>query len=276
MPDWDTYAHTPAFRCSSSEVGERAYPHRIDWRRMPDALVLMLERGRYVIDFRGRRVTIGPGEAAVIAPEAEHRIHMPERDPVTVRYAHVNYTLGPGVDVFRAYAIPVKVAARDAVPIGECLLGLAAASAEPAGSIMRVARLQELGFRLLRRLIAGAQEIRPELLTPGSSRLGPVFAYIDSHLSEHLTREDLASHADLSPSRFHDVFRDAVGVAPMVFVQQRRMGLAKRLLIGSDMTVYQVALQAGYEDPYYFSRLFRKTQGVSPSAFRAAVRQSSV
>ena len=141
---------------------------------------------------------------------------------------------------------------------------------------MRVAREQELGFRLLRLLVSCGRFTRSELLKPGASRLRPVLTHIERNLSRAITRSELARLADLSPSRFHDVFRDAIGVAPMEYVQQQRMNRAKRLLLNTDLSIFQVAARIGYEDPYYFSRLFGKTQGLSPSKYRKRVRESGL
>jgi hypothetical protein len=140
----------PRFHCGSAEQGERVYPHRIDWRRLPDALVLRLEAGAYVVDLHDERQTVRAGDVAVMPPECEHRIHMPERSPVRVVYAHVGYTMPDGLDLFRTLSLPVVIHGKRAGQIGETLHGIAACNGEPPGSIMRVARTQELGYRLLR------------------------------------------------------------------------------------------------------------------------------
>jgi AraC-like DNA-binding protein len=62
----------------------------------------------------------------------------------------------------------------------------------------------------------------------------------------------------------------------MEYVQQQRMGHAKRLLLNTDLSVFQVAARTGYEDPYYFSRLFSRTQGVSPTRFRRHAQDSGL
>jgi len=57
----------------------------------------------------------------------------------------------------------------------------------------------------------------------------------------------------------------------MEYVQSRRMEMAKRLLINTDRSVSQVASLTGFADPFYFSRLFRKTQGCSPARYRRQI-----
>ncbi len=265
---------TAQCECQSADRAERRYPHRIAWRRLPLALVLRLESGAYVVDLRHERSTARAWDVVVIPPETEHRIHMPSPGVALVNYAHMAYTLEAGIDLFRVLRVPTVISGTRAGHMGECLRGLASCAAEPHGSLMRHAREQELGFRLLRYLIACGRFDPSHLQHPDRERLEAVLRHIDRHLSEPITRAMLASLANLSESRFHDVFKGVMGVAPLDYVQNRRMQLARKLLINSSLGVGQIAMRCGYEDPGYFSRLFRRTQGVAPGAFRTSVRES--
>ncbi|MBN8216230.1 MAG: helix-turn-helix transcriptional regulator [Spirochaetes bacterium] len=71
-------------------------------------------------------------------------------------------------------------------------------------------------------------------------------------------------------SRFHfmRVFKISTGLSPMQYLLERRVRYASNLLKTTSLTVEEIGRQAGFEDPYYFSRLFRKRAGASPLAFR--------
>ena len=87
-------------------------------------------------------------------------------------------------------------------------------------------------------------------------------------LDSPLRLEDFAREAGMSVSHFSDRFRTQTGQSPMAYFIHLRMRLACRLLDLSRKPVKTVALEVGYRDPYYFSRLFKKSMGHSPEKYR--------
>jgi AraC family transcriptional regulator, arabinose operon regulatory protein len=61
-----------------------------------------------------------------------------------------------------------------------------------------------------------------------------------------------------------------MGTSPMQYLRTVRVEAAKRLLVTIETPVGEVAAQVGFEDPLYFSRVFRKVTGKSPTAYREA------
>ncbi len=100
------------------------------------------------------------------------------------------------------------------------------------------------------------------------SRLEAVMDFMQDHLRESLRLEDFAREAGMSVSHFSDRFRAQTGQSPMAYFIQLRMRLACRLLDLSNKPVKAVALEVGYRDPYYFSRVFKKSMGISPDNYR--------
>jgi AraC family transcriptional regulator of arabinose operon len=98
--------------------------------------------------------------------------------------------------------------------------------------------------------------------------LHKVHLHIHNHLDEPITLGDLARLVNLSPTHFARVFRQHHGVAPIDYVIQKRMLLAASLLTDTSMPLKQVCVRVGYNDPFYFSRLFKKVTGLNPSAYR--------
>jgi transcriptional regulator GlxA family with amidase domain len=103
-------------------------------------------------------------------------------------------------------------------------------------------------------------------------RIQPILQYVRDHLREDLGRSRLAERLNLSPTRFHLVFTDAMGVAPVQYVKALRLRQAQRLLIKTDLPIAEVASQVGYEDPFHFSRAFKAQTGANPSDYRRLAR----
>ena len=62
--------------------------------------------------------------------------------------------------------------------------------------------------------------------------------------------------------------QDAAGKSPGAFIQDLRLMVAARRLLVTDERISDIAYQVGFEDPNYFSRMFRKNFGVTPQAYR--------
>ncbi len=78
----------------------------------------------------------------------------------------------------------------------------------------------------------------------------------------------LARISNLSPSRFHAVFKSKIGVSPHQYLLRLRIERAKEMLVSDKNSVADVASAIGFEDAFYFSRIFKKHTGVTPLAFR--------
>ncbi len=85
---------------------------------------------------------------------------------------------------------------------------------------------------------------------------------------EELRIPDLAAMENLSHSRYITLFRRQTGVSPTAYLIGLRMEHACYLLSNTDMSIKQIGISVGYEDPQFFSKLFKKHVGVSPLQYR--------
>jgi len=91
---------------------------------------------------------------------------------------------------------------------------------------------------------------------------------MQDHIDSRLTLEILARHTGMSKSHFCHKYRTLAGQSPMDRFTCLKMQKACLLLDTSMARVAEIASQIGYEDPYYFSRIFKKIQGCSPRQYR--------
>lgn len=102
-----------------------------------------------------------------------------------------------------------------------------------------------------------------------SSEIMIAAAYIREHFHEEVDLKDCAANAHLSMSRFTHLFSEKMGISPRRFILSLRIDAAKELLLYSSLNVNEVSENVGFSDPSYFSRIFRKYAGVSPSIYRS-------
>jgi len=97
------------------------------------------------------------------------------------------------------------------------------------------------------------------------SSIAEAAQFIRAHFSEPLTLAGLASAQGMTPGSFSYLFHKYLGIRPMDYITQCRIERARQLLASTDLPVNEVSMQVGYSDPLYFSRIFKKHAGLSPS-----------
>ncbi|OQP38804.1 AraC family transcriptional regulator [Niastella yeongjuensis] len=93
--------------------------------------------------------------------------------------------------------------------------------------------------------------------------------YMQEHINENISLQDLSSHYNYSASRFSSLFKQKTGYAPIDYFIQMKMQKASQQLDFSSSSVKDIALSMGFDDPYYFSKRFRKIIGLSPKQYRS-------
>ena len=102
-------------------------------------------------------------------------------------------------------------------------------------------------------------------------RFKPVFELIEERLGADLRVETLATTLRLPLSAFSMAFARSTGLSPKAYLNRRLNQEALKLLIRSDALIKEIAGQLRFADEYYFSRFFRKLNGLSPAAYRRKV-----
>ncbi len=92
--------------------------------------------------------------------------------------------------------------------------------------------------------------------------------YIEKHCQENLTVKDIADAACLSPGYAGRIFKDQMCMPIMDYVLKVRIDKSKKLLLNPHYQIQDIAKNVGYEDAGYFTKVFRKFEGITPTQFR--------
>ena len=117
-----------------------------------------------------------------------------------------------------------------------------------------------------------ARKFPREQISPGEKQsiyVEEALRYLESRYGQELSIKALADELGLDRSHLHRVFKAATGVSPQEYLLDLRIRKASELLKRTDLPVSVIALSVGYEDTLYFSRLFKKKKGHSPTRYRA-------
>lgn len=110
----------------------------------------------------------------------------------------------------------------------------------------------------------------------GGAMLSRARAYLAQHFSNpNLMLRDVGEYVGMSDSRFSAVFGQQMGMTFTEYLTTLRMSKAKELLSATAMRSSEIASAVGYNDPHYFSYLFRKQTGVTPSEYRKQIQEKT-
>ena len=110
----------------------------------------------------------------------------------------------------------------------------------------------------------------PEADRETTGKVDRSIAFMADHLNQPLQVATLAALANVSPSHFFALFKKRTGCPPMDYFTRLRMRQAGRLLDSTTASVKEVAAALGYDDPFYFSRVFKSVHQMPPSQYRSA------
>lgn len=205
---------------------------------------------------------IGSQSALVIPRSVPHSYGADSGSPWTIWWCHLS-----GTDVAELVETLEVTPAKPIVPIRRidravALLDEIVSSLERDQSPPRLVGTAGAAWKLLTQI--SVDRVMPEQGDP----LQKAMSYLSDRLDGSVRVPDLAKLVGVSPSHLTALFRRATGGGVLAHHSALRMARARQLLDGSTAPVGSIAYELGYDDPFYFSRQFRRFHGMSPTDFR--------
>jgi AraC-like DNA-binding protein len=92
--------------------------------------------------------------------------------------------------------------------------------------------------------------------------------HIDQNLKQKLSNNDLAILVHMAPNSFARLFKQQTGLTPQDFIRKKRVEHASKLLYHTDQSIKQISEECGFNDRYYFTRVFTRVMGGPPASYR--------
>ncbi len=242
-PEWQEFDYTPAYN--------KLY-------------FILSGDGELTVD--GKSYHPQPGELFLMPAGVKQSYRTDPQNPYTKCWCHFTAESG-GVRLFDAVKTPLSVKPADTGRVLSLFEELiqAHASESQFAPLAETARMQDILLLFLEE--AEKQGICCAETMP-AEQLKQITSYIESHLAEEITLEDLAAIVHFHPNYFISFFRRYFGMPPLKYVSAARLERAKLLLRTTKDSVASIAEQTGFHGLYHFSRRFKEYTGFSPSDFR--------
>ncbi|MDD2978561.1 MAG: response regulator [Hespellia sp.] len=138
--------------------------------------------------------------------------------------------------------------------------------------VLDCSNYEELSTWFLTKMTRACMNIRSKQKEKTLGVVEKAKQYVTEHFSEELSLDEISREVNVSPYYFSKLFKEETGINYIEYVTNTRMEQAKILLQNSENSIKYVCVTVGYSDPNYFSRLFKKWAGQTPSEYREEIR----
>jgi AraC-like DNA-binding protein len=251
----------------------KARRHRIERPRgLDECILIFCTRGKGWAEMDGRRFTIAASEVFFIPANKPHAYGADDDDPWSIHWAHFAGTAAASyASLLPAHEFVLSIPSSDTKEIARMFRESyrVASSGLTERTVLLISHtlryvLALLFFQTGRSLRGGSLTIAHDLTKS--------IEFMRANVARSLTLQELSRHIGLSPTRYSALFREQTGSSPVDHHIRLRMQAACHYLDTTALSVKEVAAKLGYDDTYYFSRIFQKILGSSPLAYRRSVK----
>jgi AraC family transcriptional regulator, arabinose operon regulatory protein len=232
-----------------------------------DHILLLCPHGSGWLKLMGRDWKVGPATLCCLPAKVPHWYGADDRDPWSIYWIHL--TGRQAGDYFRFLDVAPDRPLLQLSGFGDLI-----ALFEAAWSAMKLVHvwdnLVRASIQLVRffGLLRELQQRPDQRSRDRAAAVAKSIHFMNEHLSAAVSLAELANLAEMSVTRYAVEFRHHSGCSPMEYLNRVRVQRACELLRNTNESIREIGAKAGFPDPYYFSRAFKKIAGCSPSAFR--------
>ena len=254
------------FLCYSDGMG-------FDW--IPDFMIDRPSFNNYIIMYticgklwccqNEEKIAVLPGETVFLDLHLPHKYYFEEGVPTRIAWMHVNGSPAAQIVQHMTSPPPIKLNNPD---IHEKLLSFFELSDRPDPDIYKQSEeCYSFLLLILKESTLQAQKIHENEREKNFKSL--IWHMISHNLHRDVTVDELAAMVSLSKYHFIRTFRDSFGMPPIQFILTEKVRHAQYQLINTTNTILEISESYGFSSPGYFSKVFKRLTGFTPSDYRA-------
>ena len=242
-------------------------PHISHRSYLDSYLFILVEHGSGTVTVQGQNYSLSAGDGVCINCSKPYA-HSTTEDPWSLQWAHFN---GPTMNaIYQKYLERSgSVLFHPEEPAVYAQILQALSDAALSDSYVRDMEIHQNLSSLLTQIMKDCWN--PEITKPNSSpnsNTEMLRSYLSEHYMEKISLDELSSTFFLSKFYLTKLFKEQYGVTISEYILDQRIHHAKELLRFSNKSLDEIASECGFYDLPYFSRKFKKAEGITPSAYR--------
>ncbi len=239
-------------------------------KALPWAVYAQSVKGWYEISVNNGlfRKTEPGGAFLVPANNLMRIVHRTQKNEMEINWIHVQCTVYDSLDLLSFYRLPVILSPAKAKFIGGLVRKVRALQQDSAPqSTPCLLKMKSLAFDIMGKICQCGTPIEFHKAT-AIERLLPVIRAIEERPDRPLTLVNMAKLIGVSVPRLHVMFREIFRLSPHRYLLEARVKAARMKLLVTDTSIQDIAFATGFDDPYHFSRAFKRLTGLAPSLYR--------
>ena len=284
-----------SFHVAGKQIGLPALVHisrtrsqiasRVTWHSHAGYELLFLLEGATAYEFTNHdTVELHGGHFLVVPPGGVHRGVHNVRSPSTIFGLALNTsrrvdwkgTTFTDADMKRV-SMALEKGSRSVHPFSPALRWLVRRLAEETANYLTHSQSIEIATMIRALICAVLVEAMRQMINPPTKPkefVSAAITYLRKHLHDPVRMSDLVRHVGFSRARLFDIFKAQTGLTPNHYLQRLRIEKAQEQLKKTKLSVTEIAHETGFSSGQYFSTVFGRYTGLSPSSFRKANRQT--
>ncbi len=246
----------------------RAAGHHMHREHHNDDLLILCTEGEAFLSIEDEPCVVKAGDLVLLPAGAAHRYTAVPENPWTIHWVHYTGPLAVDFRQHMGFTDGVRILHPGRQPRllvdFNGLLSVRQTGFRTPGLVHVANRLRQLLAAIPLSIGESGQSQQPDL--------DIIHNFMREHLDERVSLRQLADLTGLSATHFATRYHELTGVSPIQHFLHLKVEQACQMLDTTDLSFTQISSHLGYDDNYYFSRLFKKVMGLSPTDYRHTSR----
>lgn len=236
----------------------------------PQYILLYCIDGNGYINIKGQKHTLIPNSYFIIPKDVPHHYGTSLSEPWSIYWIHFT---GDHADMLYTRHLRGNVHETQTVPYDEQRIKLFNLIFSILGNSYNLKNMELVHIKSLQFL---SSFIYPEEIYTSHYAVDQIdssIKFMKENLDCCYSISELAARLNYSVSHYSDLFKRKTGFSPIQYFNQLKIQKSCQYLYFTDLNIKEICNQVGFEDPYYFSKIFKKLMGLSPAKYRSSYKK---
>lgn len=227
-------------------------------------ILLYCVSGKGWLKINREEFILTPNTYYIIPKHTAHRYGSSQKDPWSIYWVHFT---GETADLLYARFADNMLSSALSIPYDDRNIHLFDAIFAILGNDLNESEIEVLYIKLIQFLSLFAYPEKA-IVKETEDRIAESIAFMKKSLEKNLSVKTLAEQANYSVSRYSELFKARTGYSPIQYFLRLKIHWSCQYLYFTQMNIKEICQKTGFDDPYYFSRMFKKQMNLSPMQYR--------